>query len=96
MAQAKKPNSTAPAVSNLRKIVLDPGHGGKDPGAIGVGGLAEKDVVLSIAKKLARKLKTEMGIQVVLTRQDDRFVASRRPHRAWPTARMPICSSRCT
>ena len=75
MAQAKKPNSTAPAVSNLRKIVLDPGHGGKDPGAIGAGGLAEKDVVLSIAKKLAVKLKNEMGIQVVLTRQDDRFVA---------------------
>jgi len=75
MAQAKKPNATAPAVSNLRKIVLDPGHGGKDPGAIGAGGLTEKDVVLSIAKKLAVKLKNEMGIQVVLTRKDDRFVA---------------------
>jgi N-acetylmuramoyl-L-alanine amidase len=62
-------------VSNLRKIVLDPGHGGKDPGAIGAGGLAEKDIALSIAKKLAVKLKNEMGIQVVLTRKDDRFVA---------------------
>ncbi len=68
--------ATAPKIPNgLRKIVLDPGHGGKDPGAIGPGGLAEKDVVLSIAKKLAVKLKTEMGIQVVLTRKDDRFVA---------------------
>jgi len=75
MAQAKKPNITAPAVNNLRKIVLDPGHGGKDPGAIGAGGLAEKDIALSIAKKLAVKLKNEMGIQVVLTRKDDRFVA---------------------
>ena len=58
----------------IRKIVLDPGHGGKDPGAIGVGGRAEKDVVLSIAKRLAVKLRNEMGIQVVLTRKDDRYV----------------------
>jgi len=61
--------------SGIRKIVLDPGHGGKDPGAIGVGGQQEKDLVLSIAKKLAVKLKNEMGVQVVLTRKDDRFVA---------------------
>ena len=69
----KKPDA-APAVSGVRKIVLDPGHGGTDPGAIGAGGLAEKDVVLSIAKKLAVKLKNELGIEVVLTRRDDRFV----------------------
>ncbi|HKY10106.1 MAG TPA: N-acetylmuramoyl-L-alanine amidase [Candidatus Binatia bacterium] len=62
------------AAGGLRKIVLDPGHGGKDPGALGVGGLAEKDIVLAVAKKLARKLKTELGVQVVLTRTDDRFV----------------------
>jgi N-acetylmuramoyl-L-alanine amidase len=63
------------AVSNgLRKVVLDPGHGGKDPGASGPGGIAEKEIVLSIAKKLAVKLKTEMGTEVVLTRKDDRFV----------------------
>ena len=74
-ASAKKPAAPTSAVSGLRKIVLDPGHGGKDPGAIGAGGLAEKDVVLSIAKKLALKLKNEMGIEVVLTRKDDRFVA---------------------
>ena len=58
----------------VRKIVLDPGHGGRDPGAIGVGGLAEKDVVLSIAKKLAQKLQKDMGVQVVLTRKDDSFI----------------------
>ena len=67
--------ATAKIPNGLRKIVLDPGHGGKDPGAIGPGGLAEKDVVLSIAKKLAVKLRAEMGVQVVLTRKDDRFVA---------------------
>lgn len=55
-------------------IVLDPGHGGKDPGAVGVGGVLEKDIVLSIAKKLARKLRQKMGAVVVLTRQDDSFI----------------------
>ena len=70
-----KPAPATPAVDGLRKIVLDPGHGGKDPGAIGPGGVAEKDLVLSIAKKLAHKLRAEMGVQVVLTRNDDRYVA---------------------
>ena len=63
-----------PSASGIRKIVLDPGHGGKDPGAIGVGGIAEKDIVLAVAKKLERKLKQEMGVEVVLTRRDDRFI----------------------
>ncbi|MGH7853928.1 MAG: N-acetylmuramoyl-L-alanine amidase [Candidatus Binatia bacterium] len=73
VAVAKKADPPA-AGGGLRKIVLDPGHGGKDPGAIGVGGVAEKDIVLSVAKKLARKLRAELGVQVVLTRNDDRFV----------------------
>lgn len=63
-----------PAVPALRKIVLDPGHGGKDPGAIGVGGIQEKEIVLAVAKKLAKRLKDEMGIEVVLTRRDDTFI----------------------
>ena len=65
---------TKPPAAGIRKIVLDPGHGGRDPGAIGPGGIAEKDLVLSVARKLARKLRREMGIEVVLTRQDDSFV----------------------
>ncbi|HZD42291.1 MAG TPA: N-acetylmuramoyl-L-alanine amidase [Terriglobales bacterium] len=64
-----------PARVGIRKIVLDPGHGGKDPGAIGIDGLAEKDIVLKVAKKLAAKIRKEMGIKVVLTRTDDRYVA---------------------
>jgi N-acetylmuramoyl-L-alanine amidase len=63
-----------PPPAGIRKIVLDPGHGGKDPGAVGVGGITEKDVVLSVAKKLAGKLKREMGMDVVLTRKDDTFI----------------------
>jgi N-acetylmuramoyl-L-alanine amidase len=74
VSKVSNPTNPSPVRSGLRKIVLDPGHGGKDPGAIGPGGIAEKDLVLAIAKKLADKLKNEMGIQVVLTRKDDRFV----------------------
>ena len=73
LARAKT-TPEAPVAGGLRKIVLDPGHGGKDPGAVGAGGVAEKDIVLAIAKKLARKLRAELGVQVVLTRNDDRFV----------------------
>jgi N-acetylmuramoyl-L-alanine amidase len=75
LSSLRKPKGGKTQAAGIRKIVLDPGHGGKDPGAIGVGGLAEKDLVLSVAKKLAAKLKKEMGVQVVLTRTDDRFVA---------------------
>ncbi len=71
-AKTKQPPKTT--VSGIRKIVLDPGHGGKDPGAIGVGGVAEKDLVLSIAKKLAIKLTRELGLEVILTRTDDRYI----------------------
>src|ERR1043166_7707495 len=71
-APAKPAKPAAPPA--LRKIVLDPGHGGKDPGAIGVDGIAEKDIVLKVAKKLAQKLTRDLGIQVVLTRKDDRFI----------------------
>jgi N-acetylmuramoyl-L-alanine amidase len=74
-AKQKNPAPSASLSPGIRKIVLDPGHGGKDPGAIGIGGSTEKDIVLSIAKKLAVKLSREMGVQVVLTRKDDRFVA---------------------
>jgi N-acetylmuramoyl-L-alanine amidase len=70
-AAPAQPAKSAPQA--LRKIVLDPGHGGKDPGAIGVDGIAEKDIVLGVARKLAEKLKL-LGIEVVLTRKDDRFI----------------------
>ena len=55
------------------KVVLDPGHGGKDPGAIGPSGLKEKDVVLAVAKELAKLLEEEPGVKVYLTRRDDTF-----------------------
>jgi N-acetylmuramoyl-L-alanine amidase len=58
----------------VARVVLDPGHGGYDPGAIGPGGLREKDVTLDIAHRVAPVLARD-GLQVVLTRDDDRFVS---------------------
>jgi N-acetylmuramoyl-L-alanine amidase len=54
----------------VRTIVLDPGHGGRDPGAIGVGGLVEKDVTLRLARELKKRLQRG-GFRVVLTRDSD-------------------------
>ncbi|QXI28521.1 N-acetylmuramoyl-L-alanine amidase [Pseudomonas vanderleydeniana] len=59
-------------------VVVDPGHGGKDPGAVGSKGQREKDVVLSIAQLLAKRLKREKGFDVRLVRNDDFFVPLRK------------------
>lgn len=58
----------------LGKIVLDPGHGGKDPGAVGAGGVYEKDLVLDIALKLAHILRRDLRADVLLTRTRDVFL----------------------
>lgn len=58
----------------LRRIVVDAGHGGKDPGAIGPDGIREKDVTLAIARALAKKLEKELGCQVILTRNSDVYL----------------------
>ncbi|AFY54143.1 N-acetylmuramoyl-L-alanine amidase [Rivularia sp. PCC 7116] len=55
-------------------VMIDPGHGGKDPGAIGIGGLREKDVILPISKKVAEILRKN-GVNAVLTRNSDFFVS---------------------
>jgi N-acetylmuramoyl-L-alanine amidase len=52
-------------------VVIDPGHGGENPGASGAGGTLEKDVVLSIARKLKAELVNARGLQVFLTRDRD-------------------------
>ncbi len=58
----------------VRTIVIDAGHGGKDPGARGPTGLKEKNVVLKIAKRLAKRLKRDLGCRVILTRKSDRYL----------------------
>jgi len=57
-----------------RRIVIDPGHGGHDPGTIGRRGLQEKDLVLDVALRLERLVRQELGTEVVLTRSTDVFV----------------------
>jgi N-acetylmuramoyl-L-alanine amidase len=73
---APKPGSPAPAqkVARLITIALDPGHGGEDPGALGASGSREKDIVLSIAKRLKFKLEELPNVRVMLTRDGDYFV----------------------
>jgi N-acetylmuramoyl-L-alanine amidase len=59
----------------VKRIVIDPGHGGKDYGAPGyLKGVHEKDVVLQIAKRLARKVESDLNCDVVLTRTTDRYL----------------------
>lgn len=67
--------STTTAVTAARKyiVVIDAGHGGKDPGCIGKGGTREKDIVLSVARKLKNKLDAN-GFKTFLTRSDDRYL----------------------
>jgi N-acetylmuramoyl-L-alanine amidase len=61
-------------VARLITIALDPGHGGEDPGALGASGSREKDIVLSIAKRLKFKLEELPNVRVMLTRDGDYFV----------------------
>jgi N-acetylmuramoyl-L-alanine amidase len=63
----------SPESARTFRVVIDPGHGGKDPGARGRG-LVEKDVVLNVSKHLAARLRGD-GIEVFLTRRDDRFLS---------------------
>ncbi|HKO47757.1 MAG TPA: N-acetylmuramoyl-L-alanine amidase [Polyangiaceae bacterium] len=59
----------------VRRVVLDPGHGGHDPGASGPSGLREKDVTLDIAHRAAPLIARELGISTLLTRDGDDYVA---------------------
>ena len=62
------------SLDRLYIVALDPGHGGEDPGAVGPGGLREKDVVLQIARQLRDVLHTRRGVRVLMTRDADFFV----------------------
>lgn len=66
-----------PAVepAGIRTIVIDPGHGGKEVGAVGPGGLMEKEITLAVARKLSTALQSTINARVVLTRDDDSLVS---------------------
>ncbi|KAB0670455.1 AMIN domain-containing protein [Oryzomonas sagensis] len=63
-----------PLIAKIRRIVVDPGHGGHDSGALGPNGVKEKDVVLAIGLKLRDLLRDELGLDVVMTRATDVFI----------------------
>lgn len=77
VASVPRPSSGTPSVPRARQgqltVVIDPGHGGRDPGAVGIGGLREKDINITVARRMQRSLQ-EKGINAVLTRSDDREI----------------------
>lgn len=62
------------AIRAVRRIVIDPGHGGKDPGTIGIHGVEEKALNLQLAQALAQLLRDRYGYEVLMTRTDDTFI----------------------
>jgi N-acetylmuramoyl-L-alanine amidase len=78
LASAVKSSDALPLSAQMglkiRKVVIDAGHGGHDAGAIGPTGVREKDVTLAVARRLAEKLR-QQGLEVALTRSEDRFVS---------------------
>ena len=79
--RAPEPSPRAPAAGApgpLRTLVLDAGHGGHDPGAVGPGGLMEKDLVLDVTRRVATLVEAGLpGIKVLLSRKSDYFVPLR-------------------
>lgn len=76
---SQRPSGTRTAFAHalpigIQTIVIDPGHGGKDPGAIGRAGLTEKDVVLDIGLRLRSLIEQRLNKKVIMTRADDTFI----------------------
>jgi len=75
--RAAAPPAGASGPEPLRTIVVDPGHGGHDTGALGPTGLQEKELTLDVARRVAALLPDEAGVRVILTRSRDQFVELR-------------------
>jgi N-acetylmuramoyl-L-alanine amidase len=71
---ASSPGPAVPPRRRLVRVMIDPGHGGKDPGAIGPSGLKEKDVVLAIGRRVREKLSRSGEFDVRMTRDEDVFI----------------------
>jgi N-acetylmuramoyl-L-alanine amidase len=78
VAKAKEPDKTVTLARqlglNVKRIVIDPGHGGKDPGSYLEGQIVEKDITLALAQIVEKKVEEKFDIDVVLTRDKDIFV----------------------
>lgn len=77
VASAPQPSTGTPSIPRARQgqltVVIDPGHGGRDPGAVGIGGLREKDINITVSRRIQRSLQ-DRGINAILTRSDDREI----------------------
>ncbi|MEL7331945.1 MAG: N-acetylmuramoyl-L-alanine amidase, partial [Cyanobacteria bacterium J06560_2] len=75
IAATPRPSTPSPSIPRARQgqltVVIDPGHGGRDPGAVGIGGLREKDINITVSRRV-QSILSEKGINVVMTRSDDR------------------------
>jgi len=80
--KVRKPDKTVSLARQLglgvKRIVIDPGHGGKDPGCYFSAGIKEKNIVLKLAKTLSRKIEERLGCEVILTRRKDTFLSLER------------------
>ncbi len=74
----KSDKAIIPKKEGEKIIIIDPGHGGEDPGAVGPAGTCEKDIVLQIAKYMEKMINATSGYRAYLTRTDDYFVPLRR------------------
>jgi N-acetylmuramoyl-L-alanine amidase len=74
LSQTTAKSPAAKPIARRPIVVLDPGHGGLDPGAIGLSGVYEKDIALDAARLVARQLETSRRYRVVFTRTSDEFV----------------------
>ena len=78
VAKAKEPDKTVSLARqlglNVKRIVIDPGHGGKDPGSYIEGQIVEKDITLALAQIVEKKVEEKFDIDVILTRDKDIFV----------------------
>ena len=85
-----------PPAGGLRAIVIDAGHGGDDTGAKGAQGTLEKNVTLSVARRLKAAIEARLGVRVLLTRDGDQAVAVGPARGASRTTTRRTCSSACT
>ncbi len=70
----QQPGENPGEIARMVTIMLDPGHGGEDPGATGQAGTHEKNVVLSIARRLRKRIEAEPNMRTVMTRDGDYFI----------------------
>ena len=73
-AASVDPPTFGPPASSIRTVTIDPGHGGSDEGTKGAGGLTEKTLTLTVARRVKAALEARLGLRVLLTRDEDRDV----------------------